>query len=91
MIRNFGDKDTERFAHGKPVRRFAAFERVAQRRLILLDEAEALSDLKSPGLQLELLKRERAGFYSIRINQQWRLVFHWVNGNAEDVMIEDYH
>jgi toxin HigB-1 len=50
-----------------------------------------LSDLRLPGLRLEALKGDRAGTYSIRINEQWRIVFAWVDNHAERVMIEDYH
>ena len=91
MIRSYGDKDTERLANRQRVRRFASFERIAQRKLRVLDSASALRDLQLPGLRLELLKGDRAGAYSIRINDQWRVVFHWVDNHAENVIIEDYH
>ncbi len=90
VIRSYGDKDTERLAQGGRVRRFASFERIAQRKLVALDAATALSDLRLPGLRLELLKGDRAGTYSIRINDQWRIVFQWVENHAERVTIEDY-
>jgi proteic killer suppression protein len=73
------------------VRRFAAFERVAQRKLAALDAADDLRALQLPGLRLELLKGDRAGTYSIRINDQWRIVFRWIDNHAERVAIEDYH
>jgi proteic killer suppression protein len=91
VIRSYGDKDTERLSSGQRVRRFAAFERVAQRKLAILDAAETLQDLRLPGLHLERLKKERAGFHSIRINDQWRILFHWIDGHAQDVIMEDYH
>jgi proteic killer suppression protein len=91
MIRSYGDKDTERFAQGQRVRRFASFERIAQRKLIVLEAATTLSDLRLPGLRLESLRGSLAGVYSIRINDQWRITFEWVENRAERVRIEDYH
>ena len=91
MIRGYGDKDTERLANGQRVLRFASFARIAQRKLLMLEAATSLQDLRLPGLRLEALKGARSGQYSIRINDQWRPVFSWVDGNAERVTIEDYH
>jgi proteic killer suppression protein len=91
MIRSFADKDTERLFGRESVRRFQSFERVALRKLVLLDAATSLADLKGPGLSLEALKRDRAGQHSIRINDQWRVCFVWKNGDAHDVEITDYH
>jgi proteic killer suppression protein len=91
VIRSFADKDTERLFGRQGVRRFQSFERVALRRLRLLDAAEALGDLKGPGLSLEALKRERKGQHSIRINDQWRVCFVWRDGDAYNVEIADYH
>lgn len=91
MIRSYGDKDTERLAQGQRVRRFASFERIAQRKLVVLDAATTLADLRLPGLRLESLKGARAGVHSIRINDQWRIVFEWVENHADRVTIEDYH
>jgi proteic killer suppression protein len=66
--------------------------RVARRKILYLHDAAELVDLKvPPGNKLEALKGDRAGFHSIRINDQWRLIFRWNNGNAEDVSVEDYH
>ena len=66
--------------------------RSARRKILYLHDAAELVDLKvPPGNKLEALKGNLAGFYSIRINNQWRLVFRWNNGNAEDVSVEDYH
>ena len=63
-----------------------------ERRVLPYTPAAELVDLKvPPGNKLEALKGDRAGFHSIRINDQWRLVFKWNNGNAEDVTVEDYH
>jgi proteic killer suppression protein len=91
MIRSFADKDAGRLFGRQSVRRFQAFERVAQRKLALLDAATSLEDLKGRGLGLEALKRERRGQHAIRINDQWRVCFVWDDGNAFDVEITDYH
>lgn len=61
-------------------------------KLLYLHDAGELNDMKvPPGNRLEALKGDRAGFHSIRINDQWRLIFKWKDGNAHDVSIEDYH
>ena len=92
MIHSFRCKDTERLAAGYRVRRFAAIERVAQRKLAQLDAAATLDFLRvPPGNRLEALKGDRTGFYSIRINNQWRLCFRYERGNAYDAEIVDYH
>lgn len=62
------------------------------RKLVALDAAEALADLRiPPGNRLEKLKGKRSGQYSIRVNDQWRVCFHWQDGDALDVEIVDYH
>ena len=92
MIRSFRSKDTEQLHARERVRRFRAFERVAQRKLRQLDIATELRDLASPpGNHLEALKREREGQPSIRINDQWHICSVWRNGDAEDVEIVDSH
>jgi proteic killer suppression protein len=69
-----------------------ASERTALRKLVMLDAAEAIDDLKvPPGNRLEALKGDRAGQHSIRINQQWRICFVWTQSGPEDVEIVDYH
>jgi len=91
MIRSFADRETQHLFDDEPVRRFAAFEKVARRKLMLLDAAERLDDLRAPpGNRLESLRGDRAGQYSIRINDQWRICFRWKDG-AEGVEIVDYH
>lgn len=92
MIRSFACRHTESlFAGGNP-RPFQAFRRQAERKLAMLDAAASLDSLRSPpGNRLELLQGSRAGQYSIRINGQWRLCFHWRDGDAFDVAIVDYH
>lgn len=92
MIRSFRCKDTQRLAAGYRVRRFIRFERVAQRKLAQLDAAATLDFLRvPPGNRLEALKGDRAGSYSIRINDQWRLCFRFDDGNAYAAEIVDYH
>lgn len=91
MIRSFACKDTERLFRNEPVRRFGSFERQARRKLLLLEAAARLDDLRIPaGNRLEGLKGDRKGQHSIRINAQWRICFRWSEG-AEDVEIVDYH
>ena len=92
MIKSFRCKDTQRLAGGYRVRRFLAFERIAQRKLAQLDAAATLDFLRvPPGNRLEALRGDRQGQYSIRINAQWRLCFRYEGGNAFDVEIVDYH
>ena len=93
MIRNFNDKEAERIWHGDVSRRLPAdIQRVARRKLRMLNSAASLEDLRvPPANRLELLKGNRKGQYSIRINDQWRICFHWNEGDAFDVEIVDYH
>ena len=92
MIRSFASRDTERLFNDEVVRAFAGFERAARRKLLLLDGATRLDDLRiPPGNRLEALKGNRAGQHSIRINDQWRVCFRWTNDGAIDVEIVDYH
>lgn len=92
MIKSFRSADTEKLHHRETAVRFRAIERVAQRKLRQLDAAVVLSDLASPpGNRLELLKGNRAGQHSVRVNDQWRICFRWDNGDAYDVEIVDYH
>jgi proteic killer suppression protein len=93
MIRSFRCRDTERlFNDVAGICRFQAIERIARRKLLMLHRAMRLDDLRSPpGNRLEALKGDRIGQYSIRINDQWRVCFRWIDGNAEDVEIVDYH
>jgi toxin HigB-1 len=91
MIKSFRCRETERLSQDQIVLRFKAFERVARRKLNLLIAASTLRDLRvPPGNRLEALHGNRAGQYSIRINDQWRICFRWDDG-AEDVEIVDYH
>ncbi len=68
------------------------FQRIARKKLVILDAASGLNDLRiPPGNQLEVLKRDRKGQHSIRINDQWRICFKWRAGDAYAVEIKDYH
>ncbi|TPJ48535.1 type II toxin-antitoxin system RelE/ParE family toxin [Mesorhizobium sp. B2-7-1] len=93
MIRSFKDKTTEAVSTGKAPKGFPAdLLRTAQRKLFMLDNATELMDLGvPPGNRLEALKGDRAGQYSIRINEQFRVCFRWTDGGADDVEITDYH
>lgn len=92
MIKSFHDKDTEVLFDDRSVRRFKAFERQARRKLYYLHRARTLHDLLvPPGNRLEALSGDRAGQHSIRINDQWRICFRWVDGDAYNVEIVDYH
>ena len=93
MIQSFADRDTERLFGREPVRRYPAeLHRTMLRKLVAVDAAEQLDDLRvPPGNRLEKLKGDRAGQHSIRINVQWRICFRWKDGNAYDVEIVDYH
>ncbi|MDR3488354.1 MAG: type II toxin-antitoxin system RelE/ParE family toxin [Bradyrhizobium sp.] len=94
MIVSFRDRRTERFAAGRHVREFSGSPRQAEIRLDRLDAATSLADLAAlPGNRLEALKGDRAGQLSIRINDQWRICFAWLNGSLGpiDVEIVDYH
>ncbi len=92
MIRSFRCRETERLFRDEAVLRFRAIERVARRKLLYLEAAVRLDDLRiPPGNRLETLKGDRAGQYSIRINDQWRICFAWQENEAIDVEIVDYH
>ena len=92
MIRSFKDAATARLFADQDVPRLRAIERQARRKLLLLDGAASLEDLRSPpGNRLEALKGDRRGQHSIRINDQWRICFSWRNNGADDVEIVDYH
>jgi len=91
VIVSFRCADTEKIFNGKTSRKFGNIQRVAFRRLVLLDSAAALSDLSGVSFALEALKRERKGQHSIRVNDRYRVCFVWSEGNAGDVEIVDYH
>jgi proteic killer suppression protein len=93
MIRGFADRETERIWSGRRSRRLPAdIQATALRKLRMLNQAQVLADLRvPPGNRLEALRGARAGQYSIRINQQWRICFTWSEGGPGDVEIVDYH
>lgn len=92
MIVSFKCANTADLADGRRVKRYVNIERVALRKLRQLQIATCLTDLKvPPGNNLEALKGDRSGQYSIRINDQFRICFRWTKAGAEDVEIVDYH
>jgi proteic killer suppression protein len=93
MIRTFRDNETEQLFNRLTVRRLPAnLHQAMWRKLAILNAAERLDDLRiPPGNRLEKLSGKRAGQYSIRINDQWRICFEWQEGNAYEVEITDYH
>jgi len=92
MIRSFADKDTEALFYGERVRKFVNIEGSARRKLEALDAAINVEDLRvPPGNRLEALKGDRKGQCSIRVNDQYRVCFRWLDGHAYDVEITDYH
>ena len=92
MIKSFRSAEAEALFGDRPVARFRAIERPARRKLLYLSQARSLQDLLvPPGNRLEALKGDRKGQHSIRINDQWRICFRWLDGHAHDVEIVDYH
>ncbi len=93
MIKSFSDKYTEDLFNRQRVKKFPpSILKVAYRKLLLIDAVERINDLKvPPGNRLEKLSGNLSGKYSIRINNQWRIVFEWNENNAYEVKIIDYH
>ena len=93
MIQSFRDRETEKVFRREGTRRLPPdIQRMAQRKLAILDAAESLQDLRvPPGNRLEKLSGERYGQHSIRINDQWRVCFRWRERDAYEVEIADYH
>lgn len=93
VIRSFRDPNAERIFHREAVRKIPPdLLRVALRKLVMLDAATSLADLRvPPANRLEKLTADRLGQHSIRINDQWRICFRWVGTDAHDVEIVDYH
>lgn len=91
MIRSFGDKRTELLFRDEPVRQFTGIARRAKRKLEALNAASRLEDLIiPPSNRLEKLRGVLKEFHSIRINDQWRVIFRWIDGEPHDVRIVDY-
>ena len=93
MIKTFADKATAAIFAGQQVRKLPhTIQGIARRKLMLIDATTKVDQLKiPPGNRLEMLSGNRAGQWSIRINDQWRICFKWENGHATEVEIVDYH
>ncbi len=93
MIISFGSKDTEKIWLGERVKRIPIeIQQIGRRKLRMINNSQDLKDLNiPPSNRLEKLKGKRKDLYSIRINDQWRIVFRWENINAYEVEILDYH
>jgi proteic killer suppression protein len=92
MIRSFGDQRTEALFQDEFVRQFQGFARPAKRKLEALNAASRLEDLMvPPANRLERLKGGLKDLHSIRINDQWRVIFRWIDGEPHEVQIVDYH
>jgi proteic killer suppression protein len=91
MIVSFGSKDTEKIWNGERVQRIPAeIQKIGRRKLRMINNSQNWSDLRiPPSNKLEKLKG--SDFFSIRINDQWRIVFRWIDNGAHDVEIMDYH
>lgn len=93
MLKSFGNKETERIWNGIQSKKFPAnIQNVTRRKLRMINNAQNVNDLRiPPANHLEKLSGKLVGFYSIRINKQWRIIFSWENDNAYEVQIVDYH
>lgn len=93
MIQSFGDKDTENIFDGLHVRTYAPeLQAIARRKLHMIDIAGKLDNLRiPPNNRLEKLRGDLNGFWSIRVNRQYRIIFHWNETDAYDVRLMDYH
>ncbi len=93
MIISFGDQETEKIWQGLVSRKLPnEIQNTARRKLRMINSAGNINDLRvPPANHLGQLRGELKGFYSIRINDQWRIIFRWINNNALDVEITDYH
>lgn len=92
MIKSFKCKDTDKLFNDSYIKRFRGIERKARIKLEILNATVSLDSLKvPPGNRLEALKGDKKGQYSIRIDSQWRLCFKWIEENAHEVEIADYH
>jgi proteic killer suppression protein len=93
MIISFGEKRTEKIWQGTRVKEFPTeIQQIGRRKLRMLNNSQNLNDLRvPPSNKIEKLSGKLKEFYSIRINNQWRIIFRWANGNAYEVEIIDYH
>jgi toxin HigB-1 len=93
LIHSFADKETEKIWEGEKSKVLPTeIQQVARRKLRMINNAENINDLRiPPANRMKKLKGELLDFYSIRINDQWRIIFTWQSNNAENVQITDYH
>jgi len=93
MILSFGSKDTEKIWNGERIKKIPVeIQQVGRRKLRMLNNSQNIGDLKiPPSNRLEKLSGQFKGFYSVRINHQWRIIFKWENNNAQEVQLIDYH
>ena len=93
MIQSFKDKEAQKIFERVGSKKLPqSIQRIALRKLVMIHAAVDINDLRvPPGNRLEPLKGDRKGFHSIRVNDQYRIVFRWVNGDAEDVEVVNYH
>ena len=93
MIISFGDKDTESIWNGFRIKSIPIeIQNIGRRKLRMLNNSQTINDLRiPPSNRLEKLSGNLSGFYSIRINDQWRIIFQWDEGQSEQVKIVDYH
>jgi toxin HigB-1 len=91
MIVSFGSKETEKIWHGERVKKMPVeIQQIGRRKLRMINNSQSWSDLRIPPSN-RLEKLQGSDFFSIRINDQWRIVFQWMDNNAHDVTITDYH
>ena len=93
MIKSFGDKETEKIWNGMFSKKLPSdIQPIARRKLRMINNAQDINDLRvPPGNRLEKLKGELSDYYSIRINNKWRIIFKWIGSDAYEVQIIDYH
>ena len=93
MILSFGSKETEQIWKGLRVRKMPLeIQKIGRRKLRMINNSQDITDLRTPpSNRLEKLTGDFKGFYSIRINAQWRIIFKWQKGNASEIKIIDYH
>jgi proteic killer suppression protein len=93
MLTSFGNKDTQKIWEGERVKGLPTeVQEIARRKMRMLNNSQNLTDLMiPPSNRLEKLKGTLKNFYSIRVNDQWRIIFKWNNGNADEVELIDYH
>ena len=93
MIKSFGDKETEKIWNGIFSKKLPSdIQPIARRKLRMINNAQDINDLRVPrGNRIEKLKGDLNNFYSIRINNKWRIIFKWIGSDAYEVQIIDYH